>query len=186
MKFKLLLCLTPILGGGLFAFPVAGRCDFLAAMSPSSQLSTGPALQSIHMIDRETGWAQNARAVLSTNHWIFNDKDVWRTTNGGGSWSQVLDASPAETGNICAFFQDSLRSLQECELPFHQIRRIFVPIAGEIAHGGTGSDDGRVDSQLLGFPVTAAGNFAETPEFGFGRADKFLPDQFRMIGGRNV
>ncbi len=68
------------------------------------------AFESIHMIDRQIGWAQNARAVFLTNDWVFNDKAIWRTTNGGQSWIQVLRASPAETGNISAFFHDSKRA----------------------------------------------------------------------------
>lgn len=63
--------------------------------------------ESIRMIDRQVGWAQNARAVFLTNDWVFNDKVIWRTTNGGQSWTQVLCVSPAETGNISAFFRDS-------------------------------------------------------------------------------
>lgn len=68
------------------------------------------AFDSIHMIGRQNGWAQNAQAVLLTNDWVFNDKAIWRTTNGGQFWAQVLTASPAETGNISAFFRDSKRA----------------------------------------------------------------------------
>jgi photosystem II stability/assembly factor-like uncharacterized protein len=98
-KHKLVLGLGLVLSG-LFAF----------ANAPQPQPKQSfQALQfdSIHMIDRENGWAQNARAVLETNDWIFNDKAIWKTTNGGKSWKQVLDASPAETGNVSAFYQDS-------------------------------------------------------------------------------
>ncbi len=65
------------------------------------------AFESIRMIDRQIGWAISARAVFLTNDWVFCSQAIWRTTSGGKSWTQVLSPSPAETGNITAFFRDS-------------------------------------------------------------------------------
>ena len=56
---------------------------------------------SIHMVDRKNGWAQN----LS---WVSTDKAIWKTTDGGKSWKQVLCAIPGKLeGNISACFRDS-------------------------------------------------------------------------------
>jgi photosystem II stability/assembly factor-like uncharacterized protein len=98
-KHKFIIRLALVLRG-LFAFANA-------AQPQSKQSFQALQFDSIHMIDRENGWARNARAVLITNTWIFNEKAVWKTTNGGKSWNPVLDASPADTGNISAFYQDS-------------------------------------------------------------------------------
>ena len=106
MNAKLLLCLL-LLSGGLFASAQAARTNPIADQRQPTQSSNALEFDSIHMVDRQIGWAQNARALFLTNDWVFKDKAVWRTTNGGGSWSQVLCASPAETGNICTFFHDS-------------------------------------------------------------------------------
>jgi len=107
MKSNLVLCLALVLSGGLLAFANTAQSNPIADRPQSNQSLRTLEYDSVHMIDRVNGWAQNAWAVLATNDWIFNDKAVWRTTNGGESWNQVLDASPAETGNISAFFQDS-------------------------------------------------------------------------------
>jgi len=86
MNFKVLVCLALVLGGGLLVLANTAQSN-PAVDQPQSNQSLHPfGFDSIHMIDRETGWAQNARAVLATNHWIFNDKAVWRTTNGGETW----------------------------------------------------------------------------------------------------
>ncbi len=91
-----------ILAGGLFAF-VNAACSAPMASRPLHALE----FDSIRMIDRRVGWAQNARAVFLTNDWVFYDKAIWRTTNGGQSWDQVLRASSADAGTISCFFRDS-------------------------------------------------------------------------------
>src|SRR5580704_5349098 len=109
MNPKLILCLALVLGG-LFAFANAARSNPIADQPHPKQSFHALQFDSIHMIDRDVGWAQNASAVFGTNDWVFNDKAIWRTTNGGKSWTQVLCASPADTGNISAFFLDSKRA----------------------------------------------------------------------------
>ena len=107
MKSNLVLCLALVLSGDWLAFASTAQSNPIANRPQSSQSLHTLEFDSIHMIDRENGWAQNAPVVWGTNTWIFPDKAVWRTTNGGKSWNQVLDASVADTGNISAFFQDS-------------------------------------------------------------------------------
>jgi photosystem II stability/assembly factor-like uncharacterized protein len=107
MTSKFVLCLVPLVSGGLLAFANAARGDPSADLAQPKPSAHALEFDSIHMIDRQTGWAQNARAVFLTNDWLFNDKAIWRTTDGGQSWHRVLCASPAETGNVSAFFRDS-------------------------------------------------------------------------------
>ena len=107
MKSNLVLCLALVLVDGLLAFANPAHSNPIADRPQSNQSFHALEFDSIHMIDRENGWARNAQALLITNTWIFSDKAVWKTTNGGKSWNLVLDASPADTGNISAFFKDS-------------------------------------------------------------------------------
>jgi len=106
MKPTIILCLALVLSG-LFAFANAARSNPIADQPQPKQSIHALQFDSIHMIDREIGWAQNVSATFETNDWVFHDKAIWRTTNGGKSWSQVLRASPAKTGNVSAFFLDS-------------------------------------------------------------------------------
>ena len=55
----------------------------------------------IHMIDRQNGWAQNVATLLSTNNRVFEQNAILRTTNGGASWKVVLCASPKH--NLASF-----------------------------------------------------------------------------------
>ncbi len=107
MKSKFILYLALVLSGGSFVFADAAWSNLNAVQPQPKRSFHALEFDSIHMMDQQIGWAQNARAVLLTNDWIFIDKAIWRTTDGGKSWTQVLSASPAETGNISAFFRDS-------------------------------------------------------------------------------
>ncbi len=99
------ICFALILSGVLLGCSKVARGDIIP--SPKlAQLPPVPEFDSIHMIDRRIGWAQNAGAVFLTNDWVFRDQAIWRTTNGGQSWTQVLCASPATTG-VSAFFLGS-------------------------------------------------------------------------------
>jgi uncharacterized protein YdhG (YjbR/CyaY superfamily)/photosystem II stability/assembly factor-like uncharacterized protein len=96
-----------VLSGGLFVFGnAAGSLPIRDEPQPKQPVHALE-FDSIHMIDRQNGWAQNARGVFRNNHWVFKDKAIWRTTDGGKSWRHVLCASTAETGNVSAFFRDS-------------------------------------------------------------------------------
>jgi photosystem II stability/assembly factor-like uncharacterized protein len=64
-----------------------------------------PEFGSIQMMDRENGWAQSARAVFRANDWVFNDKAILQTTNGGATWKRVLCAD--EDDEMSAFFYDA-------------------------------------------------------------------------------
>ncbi len=108
MDLKTLICFALILGGVLLGCSNAARGDIIPS-SKRAQVPPVPEFDSIHMIDREIGWAQNAGAVFLTNDWVFRDKAIWRTTNGGQSWTQVLCASPATTGTVSAFFLGSTK-----------------------------------------------------------------------------
>src|SRR5947207_2799864 len=100
VKSKLILHFALVLSGGSFVFANVARAQ-------PTQSVQALEFDSIHIIDRENGWAQNPGAVFLNGDWIFNDKAVWRTTNGGRSWTPVLCASPAKAGNVSAFFRDS-------------------------------------------------------------------------------
>src|SRR5437667_11507349 len=106
MDLKTLICFALILGGVLLGCSNAARGDIIPSWK-RAQVPPVPEFDAIHMIDREIGWAQNAGAVFLTNDWVFRDKAIWRTTNGGQSWTQVLCASPATTGTVSAFFLGS-------------------------------------------------------------------------------
>jgi photosystem II stability/assembly factor-like uncharacterized protein len=105
MKFKLMLTLVL---SGLLALANAASSTPNAAKPQQQRSFHALEFETIRMMDRQIGWAQNARALFLTNDWVFNDKAIWRTTDAGKSWTQVLSASPAETGNISAFFRDSM------------------------------------------------------------------------------
>ncbi len=64
-----------------------------------------PGLQSIHMVDSENGWAQEAGAILRSNTWEFGNNAIMSTTNGGLSWNCVLRTSPKD--KLAPFFYDS-------------------------------------------------------------------------------
>src|SRR5438094_1064989 len=102
------ICFALILSGVLLGCSNVAGGDIVPDAKPA-QVPPAPELDSIHMIDRQIGWAQNAGAVFLTNDWVFRDKAIWRTTNGGKSWTQVLCASPATTGTVSAFFLDSTK-----------------------------------------------------------------------------
>ncbi|HUA65533.1 MAG TPA: hypothetical protein VME24_06780 [Alphaproteobacteria bacterium] len=48
----------------------------------------------IHMINRQIGWAQSVASLLISNNWNFEQNAILRTTNGGASWKAILSASP--------------------------------------------------------------------------------------------
>lgn len=60
---------------------------------------------SIHMTDRQNGWAENVATLLETNDWLFEQHAILRTTNGGASWRAVLYASPHDS--IASFIDDN-------------------------------------------------------------------------------
>ncbi|HTV40705.1 MAG TPA: hypothetical protein VMF08_09025 [Candidatus Sulfotelmatobacter sp.] len=65
----------------------------------------------IHMMDRENGWAQSAATLfVKTNlviKWSFEQNAVLRTTNGGMSWKVVLCASPDISMALFAYDKDT-------------------------------------------------------------------------------
>lgn len=106
MKCKITLCLVLPLSG-LLAFASSARTNPITDQPPPKQSSQALEFDSIRMIDRDNGWAQNAPVVWGTTDWVFNDQAIWRTTNGGKSWRQVLRAMPEKSGFVSAFFRDS-------------------------------------------------------------------------------
>jgi photosystem II stability/assembly factor-like uncharacterized protein len=60
---------------------------------------------SIHMTNRQNGWAENVATLLETNDWLFEQHAILRTTNGGASWRAVLYASPHDS--IASFIGDN-------------------------------------------------------------------------------
>src|SRR5580692_9945126 len=106
MKPKFLLCFALVLGGGLFALAVTGKCNSLAAMPPSSQLFPGATLQSIQMIDRKNGWALTDNRFLAGGDWRFLGDLILRTTDGGKSWKIVL-ATTDSWQRLAPCFYDS-------------------------------------------------------------------------------
>jgi photosystem II stability/assembly factor-like uncharacterized protein len=61
----------------------------------------------VHMMDRQNGWAENVTTVLETNEWVFEQNSILRTTNGGASWKAVLWASPEDSVALFAFDKDT-------------------------------------------------------------------------------
>jgi photosystem II stability/assembly factor-like uncharacterized protein len=65
----------------------------------------------IHMMDRENGWAQSAVTLLVTNNWVnkwvFEQNAILRTTNGGASWNVALCASPQHSLASFAYDKDT-------------------------------------------------------------------------------
>jgi len=57
MNAKLLLCLL-LLSGGLFASAQAARTNPIADQPQPTQSSNALEFDSIHMVDRQIGWAQ--------------------------------------------------------------------------------------------------------------------------------
>ncbi len=104
IKPKLLFYLALILSGDLFVFVSAACCDSLPCKPQPNQPLPKLEFHFIHMIDRKTGWAENARAVLITNHWRYNDRAMLRTTNGGKSWSYVLFADQKDDSMAACFY----------------------------------------------------------------------------------
>jgi len=64
MKSNLVLCLALVVIGGLIAFANSAHSNPIADRPQSNQSFHALEFDSIHMIDRENGWARNARAVL--------------------------------------------------------------------------------------------------------------------------
>src|SRR2546425_10139552 len=105
MNLKILICFALILGGVLLGCSNA-VCGDIMPSSKAAQVPPAPELDSIHMIDRESGWAQNVRMVFRTNDWVPNARAIFRTRNGGESWENV---SPAGLGDsVASFFRDSV------------------------------------------------------------------------------
>jgi hypothetical protein len=65
----------------------------------------------IHMMDRQNGWAQSAVTLLVTNNWrnewVFKQNAILRTTNGGAFWKAVLCASPEHSLASFAYDKDT-------------------------------------------------------------------------------
>jgi photosystem II stability/assembly factor-like uncharacterized protein len=104
MNLKTLICFALIWGGVLLGCSNAVRGDIIPS-SKEAQVPPAPEFDSIRMIDRESGWAQNVRMVFRTNEWVPNARAIFRTRNGGESWENV---SPAGLGDsVASFFRDS-------------------------------------------------------------------------------
>ena len=70
-------------------------------------------------------------------------------------------------------------------LPIHQLRRVPIPIAGQIAESRFTGDERRVNAELVSVRVATLLQFAEAVELRFCRAMKFVPDDFRLLMVRN-
>jgi photosystem II stability/assembly factor-like uncharacterized protein len=107
MKLKILICFALILGGVLLGCSIVVRGDIIPSPK-SAQLPPAPEFDSIHMIDREKGWAKTASRLLVANDWKFPEELILRTTDGGRSWVSVLSAKPQQCLGTC--FCDSKRA----------------------------------------------------------------------------
>jgi tetratricopeptide (TPR) repeat protein len=61
----------------------------------------------IHMMDRQIGWAQSVATLFVTNDWVFEQNAILRTTDGGASWKVVLCASPEHSIELSAYDKDT-------------------------------------------------------------------------------
>jgi photosystem II stability/assembly factor-like uncharacterized protein len=87
-------------------FPILDASGNPIPYRPRTNQSPGrPEFKSIHMIDRENGWGQNATTIFKTNDWAFEENAILKTTNGGQSWKSVLCASPDD--DVASFFYDT-------------------------------------------------------------------------------
>ena len=104
MNPKILVCFAIISSGALLGCSNVARGDEVSGPKPA-QLSPALEFDSLQMIDRDNGWAQNVRMVFRTNDWVPNAMATFRTRNGGESWENV---SPAGLGDsVASFFRDS-------------------------------------------------------------------------------
>jgi photosystem II stability/assembly factor-like uncharacterized protein len=105
MKPKIILCLALVLSGVLPGGYSVAHADIPRSVKPEYPLTQPPEFDSIYMMNREIGWAQNVRATFRTNTWVFDDPAILRTTDGGKSWKYVLSASPED--KMTPFFYDT-------------------------------------------------------------------------------
>src|SRR5437762_1554732 len=89
MNPKILVCIAIISSGVLLGCSNVARGDIITIPKPA-QPPPAPEFDSLQMIDRENGWAQNVRMVFRTNDWVPNAMAIFRTRNGGESWENVL------------------------------------------------------------------------------------------------
>ncbi len=101
------LRLAVVLSGGGFALVALGGGNPAAAPEQSKQPSHALEFDYINMCDRANGWAQNVGQVFIANDWVFKQKGIWRTSDGGQSWKEVLSAIPGGMGNISAFYRNA-------------------------------------------------------------------------------
>ncbi len=98
MKTRLIICVVFTFGAILF--------DGCASIHPPTIVAPAADFQinEIHMLDRQNGWAQNVDPIFKTNDWVFDEKVILKTTNGGRSWKIVLH--PGMDDNIGSDFLD--------------------------------------------------------------------------------
>jgi photosystem II stability/assembly factor-like uncharacterized protein len=104
MNAKILVCFAFISSGVLLGCSNIARGEIIPGPKPG-QPPPSPEFDSVLMIDRNNGWAQNAAVIFRTNTWVFGDNAILRTTDGGKSWRYVLSASPKD--KMRSFFYDS-------------------------------------------------------------------------------
>ena len=104
MNVKILICVALNLSGVLLGCSNVPAGDIVPDAKPA-QVPPAPEFDSFKMINRGNGWAHSAAAVFRTNTWVFDDKAILRTTDGGKSWKYVLSASPKY--KLASFFYDS-------------------------------------------------------------------------------
>ena len=98
------ICVALISSGVLLSCSNVAGGDIAPDPKPA-QLPPAPEFDSVQMIDRKNGWAQNAAVIFSTNDWVFGDNAILRTRDGGKSWKFALSASPKV--KMTSFFYDS-------------------------------------------------------------------------------
>ncbi|MGA2555838.1 MAG: hypothetical protein ABSG04_06135 [Verrucomicrobiota bacterium] len=111
---RLGLALSSILAGGCHT----ARPHIIENVKPA-QLSPTPEFDSIGMMDRKNGWALNARAVIRSIDWVFGDKAILKTADGGRSWKSVLSAGRNDM--MAPFFYDSRRAWVVTVFDYEQI-----------------------------------------------------------------
>lgn len=74
-------------------------------------ISTDPGyfyyIGTIHMLDRQNGWAQSVASLVTTKEPVFEQNAILRTTDGGASWNAVLCASPEHNIAISAYDKET-------------------------------------------------------------------------------